>query len=87
MGSPGEMEAPSSFSSELVPRLVLKAPQSCSCTSHRHREMAGGCLVLTSRVEHAASQWLRVQILPKLLSRTTALSELVKVSSSWAETG
>lgn len=49
--------------------------------------MAGGCLLLTSRVEQLASQWLRLQILCKALSRTTALSELVKVSSTWAQRG
>lgn len=75
------------FSSEALPRLALKAPQSSSCTHHRDREMAGGCLVLTSRVEQPASQWLRMQILSKPLFRTTALSEFVKVSSTWAERG
>lgn len=87
LGSPGEMEGPRPFSSEPVPRLVLRAPRSCNCTGHGHREMAGGCLVLTSRAEQPASQWLRMQILSKALPRTTTLSELVKVSNTWAERG
>lgn len=82
LGSPGEMEGLSPFSSEAVPRLALKAPQSCTCTHHRDRVEGAW-----SSPPEWNSQWLRMQILSKPLSHTTALSELVKMSSTWAERG
>ena len=53
----------------------------------REEEMAWleGAWLLTFRVELLASKWLSLLILPTVLSRTAAVSELVKDSSIWEE--